>query len=58
MRKIQTPEEKVAKKFSELISDLRLDVELVGEYLAELSPRVAIRRIVLMAEVAQEEMEK
>ena len=52
-----TDEERVAKKISELISDLRLDIEMVGVYLAELSPRVAIKRILLMAEIAHEEKE-
>lgn len=47
---------RVAQKMSELISDLRLDVVLVGEYLAEYSPRVAINRIILMAEVAEQDM--
>ena len=47
---------RVAQKMSELISDLRLDVVLVGEYLAQFSPRVAINRIILMAEVAEQDL--
>ena len=50
-----TDEERVAKKFSDLISHLSLDIEMVGVYLAELAPRVAINRILLMAEIAKQE---
>jgi hypothetical protein len=50
-----TDEERVAKKISDLISHLALDIEMVGVYLAELAPRVAINRILLMAEIAKQE---
>ena len=56
MKLTHSHEYRVAQKMSDLISDLRLDVVLVGEYLAEFSPRVAINRIILMAEVAEQDM--
>jgi hypothetical protein len=56
MKLTHSHEYKVAQKMSDLISDLRLDVVLVGEYLAQFSPRVAINRIILMAEVAEQDL--
>ncbi len=50
-----TKEERVAQRISDLILPLDLDIEMIGIYLAELSPRTAIKRIVLMAEIAQQE---
>lgn len=54
MRKIVTQEQKVAVKLVDLFSDLRLDIDRVGEVLGELSPTVALNRILYMAEVAKE----
>ncbi len=50
-----TKEERVAQRISDLILPLDLDIEMIGIYLAELSPRTAIKRILLMAEIAQQE---
>lgn len=58
MRKYTTDEEKVARKLSDLISDLRLDLEWVAIHLHNLAPRVSITRILLMAEVLREEREE
>jgi hypothetical protein len=49
-----TPEEKVAKKIVELVSHISLDLDMVSFYIASLSPNVAIKRILLMAEMANE----
>jgi hypothetical protein len=56
-RKIVTDEQKVARKLSDLFSDLRLDLEMVGVYLNEISPRVTVNRILLMAEILEDEKE-
>lgn len=57
MRKYITPEEKVARKLSDLIADLRLDLEDVAVHFHNISPRVSVTRILLMAEVLKEERE-
>jgi hypothetical protein len=48
-----TDEEKVAMRLSALVSDLRLDVEQVGEYLAQIAPTVSYNRLITIAESAQ-----
>ena len=52
-----TEEEKVAEKISNLLSDLRLDLEKVGVAISELAPWVIVNRIALMAEIAKVEKE-
>jgi hypothetical protein len=47
-------EEKVAKKIGDLISDLRLDLDYVAFYIKQISPNVAINRILLMADLLNE----
>lgn len=58
MRKYITDEEKVARKLSDLMADLRLDLEWVAIHLHNISPRVSVSRILLMAEVLREEREE
>lgn len=53
----QTNEEKFATLVSNLISDLRFDLDLAGKYLAWYLPNVAFRRFMLIAEAAKEERE-
>lgn len=55
-RKI-TEEEKVANKLGNMISDLRVDLELVGSYVAQSQPHVVYNRLMVIAESAQETME-
>jgi hypothetical protein len=55
MRHKITDEEKVAMKISALISDLRLDIEKVGVYMARVGGNVVNHRLDLLTEVAQEE---
>jgi hypothetical protein len=54
MRRITTPEQKVAVKLVDLFSDIRLDIERVGEVLGEMSPTVILNRILYMAEIAKD----
>jgi hypothetical protein len=55
MRKVITNEERVAKSLSNLFSDLRLDLVAVAMYVADLNPNVTINRILLTAELIQDE---
>jgi len=57
MRKRMTDEERVAKRMSDLISDLRLDLEMISLYITQISPNVTINRILLMADFIQDEKE-
>jgi hypothetical protein len=56
-RRRQTPEEKVAKQIENITSDLRLDLDLVGRYLANSSPTVSYNRLLIIAESAEFEKE-
>jgi hypothetical protein len=54
MRKhIITEEEKIAKKLSAMVSDVRLDLDSVGIYLARISPSITYNRLMLIAEAAE-----
>jgi hypothetical protein len=53
----KTNEEKFATVVSNLISDLRFDLDIAGKYLAWYLPNVAFRRFMLIAEAAKEERE-
>lgn len=55
MKHKMTDEEKVAVRISALISDLRLDIERVGVYMARVGGNVVNHRLDLLAEVAKEE---
>ena len=57
MRKVITDSERVAKTMGNLVSDLRLDLELVAMYLYQISPNVTINRILLMADLLRDEKE-
>jgi hypothetical protein len=52
-----TEEEKIAIKLGNILSDLRVDIELVGRYLARTSPNVVYNRLITVAESAQYEKE-
>lgn len=58
MRKHKTQEEKKAEQLSKIVSDVRLDLELIGIYLAKSAPNVSHRRLQIIAETADEEKEK
>ena len=53
----QTPEEKVAKQIENITSDLRIDLDLVGKYLANISPTISYNRLMIIAESAEFEKE-
>lgn len=48
-----TEEEKVAQKISAIVSDLRVDLEMVGMYLAQIQPSVGYNRLQVVAESAK-----
>jgi hypothetical protein len=56
-RRRLTPEEKVAKQIENITSDLRIDLDLVGRYLANSSPTISYNRLLLIAESAEFEKE-
>ena len=58
MAKTITLEEKTAKKIDELISDIRLDIDLVGLYLAQIVRRTNYNRIKVMTESLDRELAK
>ena len=57
IRRILTAEEKVANKLGNEISDLRVNLELVGEYLVKSQPNVVYNRLQVIAESAKETKE-
>ncbi|MFN7584039.1 MAG: hypothetical protein ACK5P0_01630 [bacterium] len=57
IRRTLTAEEKVANKLGNEISDLRVDLELVGQYLAQSQPYVVYNRLQVIAESAKETKE-
>jgi hypothetical protein len=57
MRKLITNEEKVAKTISNLVSDLRLDLEMLAVYIQQINPNVTVNRILLMADILKDEKE-
>ena len=58
MAKRMTEEEKIAKKLSLIVSDLRLDLDLIGSYLASIAPTVAYNRLQVIAESAEAEKDR
>ena len=58
MRRHLTEEEKVAKKLANIVSDVRLDLDDVGIYLARLAPNVVYRRLSEIADSAEAEKER
>ena len=55
MKTRMTDEEKVALRISALVSDLRLDIEKVGVYLARVGGNIVNHRLDLLVEVSKEE---
>jgi len=53
-----TNNERIANKIGDLVSDLRVDLEAVAVYINQLSPKVTVNRILLMAEILKEESEE
>jgi hypothetical protein len=53
----RTNEERLAEIMGNYVSDLRLDLELVGRYLAWYLPNVAYRRVITIMEAMKDERE-
>jgi hypothetical protein len=53
MKKL-TEEEKIAKNIGKVVSDLRIDLEMVGFYLNSILPNVAIRRLLVIVDAMEE----
>jgi hypothetical protein len=56
-KKIITKEEKVAVQLTNILSDLRLDLDMIGIYLVRLSPNVIYNRLITLTDSAQAEKE-
>jgi hypothetical protein len=56
-KRTPTEEEKVAKQIENIISDLRIDLDLVGTYLARTKPAISYNRLMIIAEAAEAEIE-
>jgi hypothetical protein len=52
-----TQEEKIAKKLSDIVSDVRIDLDLVGQHLARAFPNLTYRRLSIIIEAAEQEKE-
>jgi len=52
-----TEEEKIAKALAKAVSDLNVNLDLVGVYLARVSPNVIYNRLQVIAESAEQEKE-
>jgi hypothetical protein len=57
-KKLITKEEKVAIQLSNVLADLRLDLDMVGKHLVQLSPNVIYNRLIVIADSAQSEKEQ
>jgi hypothetical protein len=53
--KHKSEEEKVAEKIANLVSDLRLDIEQVGVYVGRTLPSTTSKRLLVIAESAENE---
>lgn len=56
-RKLVTKEEKVAIQITNILADLRLDLDMVGKYLVKLSPNVIYNRLIILTDSAEAEKE-
>lgn len=57
-RHIITNEERQVKKLADILSDLRLDLEMMGYYLAINVSSTVYNRLQIISETAKEEKEK
>ncbi len=57
MKKKVTPEERVAVKIANLVNDVTIDLDKVGQHLATDLPTISYNRLVLLTEAAVEEKE-
>jgi hypothetical protein len=52
-RKLITKEEKIAMQLSNVLADVRLDLDLIGHHLAQSSPNVIYNRLITIADSAE-----
>jgi len=57
-RKLITKEEKVAIQLSNILADLRLDLDMIGKYLVQSTPNVIYNRLIIIADSAEAEKEE
>ena len=57
-RKLITKEEKVAIQLSNILADLRLDLDMVGHHLAESVPNVIYNRLITITDSAEHTREE
>lgn len=59
MRRLRiTQEEKIAEQIAGILSDVRLDLDQVGVYLARFKPSMPYNRLMVIAEAAEWEKEQ
>ena len=56
-KKLVTKEEKVAVQLCNILADLRLDLDMIGKYLVQLSPNVIYNRLIILTDSAEAEKE-
>jgi hypothetical protein len=56
-RQLNTNEEKVSKKITEIIQDLHLDLEMVGFYISQTMPYLHYNRLLEIVESAKYQKE-
>jgi hypothetical protein len=56
-KKLVTKEEKVALQLCNILADLRLDLDMIGKYLVQLSPNVIYNRLITLTDSAEAEKE-
>jgi hypothetical protein len=56
-KKLITKEEKVAVQICNILADLRLDLDMIGKYLVQLSPNVIYNRLIILTDSAEAEKE-
>lgn len=56
-KKLVTKEEKAAIQLTNILADLRLDLDMIGHYLVQISPNVIYNRLIVIADSAEEAKE-
>jgi hypothetical protein len=56
-KKLVTKEEKVALQLCNILADLRLDLDMIGKYVVQLSPNVIYNRLITLTDSAEAEKE-
>lgn len=52
-RKQKTEEQKIAEKLANLVTDVRVDLDQVGIYIAREQPNTVFNRLMIVAEAAE-----